>query len=62
MSVNNLICETLHPENMIAKLYFGNFDNKNKNKLIKQINDISIANKNKNSNKNANKKIYLNIY
>ena len=25
MSVNNLVCETLHPENIIAKLYTSNF-------------------------------------
>ena len=25
MIVNNLICETLHPENIVAKIYNGNF-------------------------------------
>ena len=62
MSVNNLICETLHPENMVSKLYSGNFNQESKNKIIKQITDISNTNKNTNKNTNTNKKIYLNIY
>ena len=62
MSVNNLICETLHPENMVSKLYSGNFNQESKNKIIKQITDISNTNKNANKNTNTNKKIYLNIY
>jgi hypothetical protein len=34
LRVNNLICETLHPENRIAKLYMNN--SKTVNKIIKQ--------------------------
>lgn len=34
MIVNNLIVETLHPKNIIARLYFGNFTTEYKNKLI----------------------------
>jgi len=40
MLVNNLICETLHPENYIAKLYhiLPNLTEKQSEKLIKEIN------------------------
>lgn len=40
MLVNNLICETLHPENYIAKLYhiLPNLTEKQREKLIKDIN------------------------
>lgn len=39
VNINNLICETLHPENEIAKLYTENFDEEYKNKLIIRMND-----------------------
>ena len=38
MEVNNLICETLHPENQIAKLYSSTTSSSNLNKnLIKTV-------------------------
>jgi len=37
--VNNLICETLHPENIVAKLYKSNLDETYKNSLIIMMND-----------------------
>jgi surface protein len=39
MRVNNLICETLNPHNMIAKLYTGRFDELERNELIHLMND-----------------------
>jgi hypothetical protein len=39
MNVNNLICETLHPDNIIAKLYTSNFSQSYKNDLIGNMND-----------------------
>jgi YVTN family beta-propeller protein len=46
--VNNLICETLHPDNIIAKLYTSNISDEYKNKLIVMMND-SILKKDFNS-------------
>jgi hypothetical protein len=37
--VNNLICETLHPENIVAKLYTSNLEENYKNSLIIMMND-----------------------
>lgn len=34
INVNNLICETLHPNNIIAKIFSGNISDENKNRLI----------------------------
>ena len=34
VNVNNLICETLHPEHEIAKLYTSNYRQEDKNKII----------------------------
>jgi hypothetical protein len=39
ISVNNLICETLHPKNVIAKLYSSNMNEDYKNKIIFSMND-----------------------
>jgi len=39
VSVNNLICETLHPKNIIAKLYTSNLTDNYKNKLVVMMND-----------------------
>ena len=39
INVNNLICETLHPNNIIAKLYKTNYGKEYKNKLIFMMND-----------------------
>ena len=40
MMVNNLICETLHPENGVAKVYMAlqNLDREDQQLLIKKIN------------------------
>lgn len=39
MKVNNLICETLHPNNIIAKLYTSNVAEDLKNQLIVELNE-----------------------
>lgn len=36
---NNMICETLHPNNVIAKLYSNNLDENNKNNIIVIMNE-----------------------
>jgi len=38
MSVNNLIVETLNPNNILAKIYSGNYTQKQKNILINMVN------------------------
>jgi hypothetical protein len=44
MMINNLVCETLHPENIIAKLYTNDYTDEMRNNIIGQIND-SLVNK-----------------
>jgi hypothetical protein len=39
LEVNNLTCETLDPENIVAKLYTENFDSDYKNNIIVRMND-----------------------
>jgi len=39
MNVNNLICETLHPNNAIAKLYMSNFSEAYKRNVVVVMND-----------------------
>jgi hypothetical protein len=53
MVVNNLICETLHPENTIAKLQMvlQNLNSDDKQRLIEEYNNIVIKNNVFNSNK-----------
>ena len=53
MMVNNLICETLHPENGVAKVYMAlqNLDTDGQQLLIKKINDHVIKNNVFNGNK-----------
>jgi surface protein len=46
--VNNLICETLHPNHLIAKLYNSDYDNEYKKKITIIMND-AIKKKNYNS-------------
>jgi len=43
MNVNGLICETLHPENRIAKLYINNYTSEERNRIISRTN-TSLAN------------------
>jgi hypothetical protein len=38
MNVNDLVCETLHPENIIAKLYISNYTVDETNNLISELN------------------------
>jgi hypothetical protein len=38
MHVNNLVCETLHPDNIIAKLYTNNYTMAEQVQLISQLN------------------------
>jgi len=38
MTVNNLVCETLHPDNVIAKLYNSNYSADKQHFLINQLN------------------------
>jgi len=40
--VNNLICETLHPDNIIARLYTSNYSEEYKNNIIYIMNDSLI--------------------
>jgi len=48
IKVNNIMCETLHPNNIIAKLYNSNYDEEYKNKIIYIMNE-SINKNDKNS-------------
>jgi ornithine carbamoyltransferase len=43
MVVNNLICETLHPENLVAKLYeiLEPFNEEEQYKLIEKFNEYA---------------------
>jgi len=49
--VNNIVCETLHPENQVAKLYtsFKNVDSNDYKELIKKYNCYSITSSNQNN-------------
>ena len=44
MNINNLVCETLHPENIIAKLYNANYTHTEQQTLVYQLN-TSLKNK-----------------
>ena len=44
VNVNNLLCETLHPKNNIAKLYTNNFNEDYKNNIIVMMNDSILNN------------------
>ena len=44
IQVNNLICETLHPSNVIAKLYNAQLDEDYKNTLIVMMNNSIMKN------------------
>ena len=54
MIVNNLIVETLDPNNIIAKIYNSNLTDNDKNKIIVKMNN-DIINKNKDKSKINNK-------
>ena len=57
IKVNNIICETLHPNNIIAKLYNSNYGEEYKNKIIYIMNE-SINKNDKNSYTKIVKYIY----
>jgi hypothetical protein len=42
MTINNLVVETLHPKNILAKLYSGKHSEEEKNQLIQNINEKNI--------------------
>ena len=42
--VNNLVCETLHPKNNIAKLYISNFNEEYRDTIIVMMNDSIVNN------------------
>ena len=44
LQVNNLICETLHPENVVAQLCVGNFKESDKGDIIKTLNNCIYKN------------------
>ena len=44
MSVNGLICETLNPNNAIAKLYNGSIDNITRIQIINEMNRKAVKN------------------
>jgi uncharacterized membrane protein len=44
INVNNLICETLHPENIIAKLYQQNYTDTERTALVYQMNTALVKN------------------
>jgi uncharacterized membrane protein len=39
MEVNNLVCETLHPDNIIAKLYTGNYMDHERTAIVNKLNN-----------------------
>ena len=61
MMVNNLICETLHPENSIAKLYkaLTNLNAEQQNEVIIKFNKCVIENNIYNKKNNPNKNIFI---
>jgi hypothetical protein len=56
MMINNLICETLHPSNIMAKLCRGKYTNAERNKICKELNK-ALTDKDL----NACKKIYASL-
>lgn len=44
LKVNNLICETLHPENVVAQLCLGNFNESDKGDIVKTLNNCVYKN------------------
>jgi len=56
MTVNNLIVETLHPSNIIAKIYNGYYTQEEKNKLVHLVNTYT-----KRTTENSKKKLIYNL-
>ena len=44
MNVNNLLCETLHPDNIIAKLYTTNYSDEERSSIVYQMNTALLNN------------------
>ena len=40
MMINNLICETLHPDNILAKIHNGKYTSDEKNKLYRKLTEL----------------------
>jgi hypothetical protein len=40
MMINNLICETLHPENILAKIHNGKYTSIEANKIYKKLSEL----------------------
>ena len=60
INVNNLICETLHPENIIAKLYTSKLNKKYINNILLMCNEFIIKNDYKSYKKIINEFCFLN--
>jgi len=56
MMINNLICETLHPENIMAKICGGKYNSSEQNKIYEELTSIIKAN-----NIPAYKKLYASL-
>ena len=59
--VNNIICETLDPENIIAKLYFSNLGGEYKERIICMMND-SILKKDTYMYKRIASRLFMPVY
>ena len=56
MMINNLICETLHPDNIMAKICGGKYTSQEKRQLYDELNKILADN-----DLNACKKLYASL-
>ena len=56
MMINNLVCETLHPDNIMAKICGGKYNSSEQNKLCEELTNIIKAN-----NLPAYKKLYASL-
>ena len=56
MMINNLICETLHPENIMAKICGGKYNSREQEEICEELNKIIKAN-----NYQAYKKLYQSL-
>ena len=56
MMINNLVCETLHPENIMAKICGGKYNSREQEKLCEELTTII-----KRNNYNAYKKLYASL-
>jgi hypothetical protein len=54
--INNLICETLHPENIMAKICGGKYNSSEKDRICAELTEII-----KKNNFKAYKKLYASL-